>query len=39
VALVFLSAILLVFGLVPGLVLSRVDPSVVTLLDRIGMLP
>jgi NADH-quinone oxidoreductase subunit M len=39
VALVFLSAILLVFGLVPGLVLSRVDPSVVTLLDRIGVLP
>jgi hypothetical protein len=39
VSLVFLSALLILFGLVPGLALSRVDPAVVTLLDRIGVLP
>ncbi len=39
VALVFLSALLVLFGLIPWLVLSRVDPSVVALLDRIGVLP
>jgi hypothetical protein len=39
VSLVFLSAILILFGLVPGLALSRVDPAVVGLLDRIGVLP
>ena len=39
VSLVFLSAILILFGLVPGLALSRVDPAIVALLDRIGVLP
>jgi NADH-quinone oxidoreductase subunit M len=39
VSLVFLSALLIVFGLVPGLALSRVDPATVALLDRIGVLP
>jgi NADH-quinone oxidoreductase subunit M len=39
VSLVLLSALLVLFGLVPGLALSRVDPAVVALLDRIGVLP
>jgi len=39
VSLVFLSALLILFGLVPGLVLSPVDPATVALLDRIGVLP
>jgi hypothetical protein len=39
VSLVFLSAILILFGVAPGLALSRVDPAVVALLDRIGVLP
>ena len=39
VSLVFLSAIIILFGLVPKLALSRVDPAIVALLDRIGMLP
>jgi hypothetical protein len=39
VSLVFLSAILILFGLVPGLALSLVDPATVALLDRIGVLP
>jgi hypothetical protein len=39
VSLVFLSALLILFGLVPGLALSRVDPATVALLDRIGVLP
>jgi NADH-quinone oxidoreductase subunit M len=38
VSLVFLSAILILFGVIPGLAVSRVDPSVVSLLDRIGVL-
>jgi NADH-quinone oxidoreductase subunit M len=39
VSLVFLSAIIILFGLVPKLALSRVDPAIVALLDRIGVLP
>ena len=39
VSLVFLSAIIILFGLVPTLALSRVDPAIVALLDRIGVLP
>jgi NADH-quinone oxidoreductase subunit M len=39
VSLVFLTAVLILFGLVPGLALSRVDPAIVALLDRIGVLP
>jgi NADH-quinone oxidoreductase subunit M len=39
VSLVFLSVVLILFGLVPGLALSRVDPASVALLDRIGVLP
>jgi NADH-quinone oxidoreductase subunit M len=39
VSLVFLSALLILFGVVPSLGLSRVDPAVVALLDRIGVLP
>jgi NADH-quinone oxidoreductase subunit M len=39
VSLVFLAAILILFGLVPGLALSRIDPATVALLDRIGALP
>ena len=38
-SLVFLSAIIILFGLVPKLALSRVDPAIVALLDRIGVLP
>ena len=38
-SLVFLAALLILFGLVPGLVLSRIDPATVALLDRIGVLP
>ena len=38
VSLVFLSAGLVLFGLVPGLVLSRIDPATVALLDRLGVL-
>jgi NADH-quinone oxidoreductase subunit M len=38
VSLVFLSGILILFGLVPGLALSRIDLSVVGLLDRVGAL-
>ena len=37
VSLVFLSALLILFGLIPGLALSRVDGAVVALLDRIGV--
>jgi NADH-quinone oxidoreductase subunit M len=39
VSLVFLSVILVLFGVIPGLALSRVDPATVSLLDRIGVLP
>jgi NADH-quinone oxidoreductase subunit M len=39
VSLVFLSGILILFGVVPGLALSRVDPATIALLDRIGVLP
>ena len=39
VSLVFLSAIIILFGLVPKLALSRIDPAIVALLDRIGVLP
>jgi NADH-quinone oxidoreductase subunit M len=39
VSLVLLSAVLILFGLLPGLALSRVDPATVSLLDRIGVLP
>jgi NADH-quinone oxidoreductase subunit M len=39
VSLVFLAAILILFGLLPGLALSRIDPVTVALLDRIGVLP
>jgi len=38
VSLVVLSVVLVLFGLVPGLALSRVDPASVSLLDRIGVL-
>jgi NADH-quinone oxidoreductase subunit M len=38
VSLVLLSVVLVLFGLVPGLALSRVDPAIVALLDRIGVL-
>jgi NADH:ubiquinone oxidoreductase subunit 4 (subunit M) len=38
VSLVVLSACLILFGMVPALVLSRIDPAVVTLLDRLGVL-
>jgi NADH-quinone oxidoreductase subunit M len=39
VAVVFLSGLIILFGLVPSLALSRIDPSVVSLLDRLGVLP
>jgi len=39
VSLVFLSAILVLFGLVPGLALGPVDRATVALLDRLGVLP
>ena len=39
VSLVFLSAILILFGLIPALALSPVDPATVSLLDRLGVLP
>jgi NADH-quinone oxidoreductase subunit M len=39
VSLVFLSAILILFGALPGIALSRVDPATLQLLDRIGVLP
>ena len=39
VSLVCLSAILILAGLMPGLALSRLDPTIVGLLDRIGVLP
>ncbi len=39
VSLVFLSAILILFGMVPALALSRVGPATITLLDRLGALP
>ena len=39
VALVFLVAVLIAFGFVPGLALTRVDPTSVALLDRLGVLP
>ena len=39
VSLVFLSAILILFGLVPGLALVPVDRATVALLDRLGVLP
>jgi NADH:ubiquinone oxidoreductase subunit 4 (subunit M) len=38
VSLVLLSACLVLFGLVPALALSRIDPPVVALLDRLGVL-
>jgi NADH-quinone oxidoreductase subunit M len=38
VSLVVLSACLILFGMVPALVLSRIDPAVVALLDRLGVL-
>jgi NADH-quinone oxidoreductase subunit M len=37
VSLVFLSAVLLLFGVVPALALSRVGPATVALLDRLGV--
>jgi len=39
VALVLLSVLVVLFGLVPSLALSRIDSSVVALLDRLGVLP
>ncbi len=39
VGLVFLSAVLLLFGLLPALALSRIGPATVSLLDRLGVLP
>jgi NADH-quinone oxidoreductase subunit M len=39
VALVLLSGLVILFGLVPSLALSRVDPAVVALIDRLGVLP
>jgi NADH-quinone oxidoreductase subunit M len=39
VSLVLLSVVLILFGLVPGLALSRVTPASVTLLDRLGVVP
>jgi len=39
VSLVFLSALLILFGLVPALALSRVAPATVSLLDRLGVIP
>jgi NADH-quinone oxidoreductase subunit M len=39
VSLVLLSAVLVLFGLAPGLVLGPVDRATVTLLDRLGVLP
>ena len=37
VSLVLLSACLVLFGLLPALALSRIDPAVVALLDRLGV--
>jgi NADH-quinone oxidoreductase subunit M len=37
VSLVFLSAVILLFGVVPALALSRVGPATVALLDRLGV--
>src|SRR5262249_6024012 len=39
VALVLLSGLVILLGLVPSLALSRVDPAVVALIDRLGVLP
>jgi NADH-quinone oxidoreductase subunit M len=39
VAVVLLAGLIVLFGLVPSLALSRIDPSVVSLLDRLGVLP
>ena len=39
VSLVFLSAVLILFGLVPALALGPVDRATVALLDRLGVLP
>jgi NADH-quinone oxidoreductase subunit M len=39
VSLVVLSGVLVLFGLVPALALSRLDPATVTLLDRLGIVP
>jgi NADH-quinone oxidoreductase subunit M len=39
VALVFLSGVLILFGLLPALALSRIDGATVALLDRLGVLP
>ena len=39
VALVLLSALLVLFGLVPALALGPVDRATVALLDRLGVLP
>jgi NADH-quinone oxidoreductase subunit M len=39
VSLVFLSAVLILFGLIPALALLPVDRATVGLLDRLGVLP
>ena len=39
VSLVFLTAIIILVGLSPKLALARIDPAIVALLDRIGVLP
>jgi NADH-quinone oxidoreductase subunit M len=39
VSLVLLSAVIVLFGLVPGLLLGPVDRATVALLDRLGVLP
>ncbi len=39
VSLVVLSALLILFGLVPALAIAPVDPATLTLLDRLGVLP
>jgi NADH-quinone oxidoreductase subunit M len=39
VSLILLSAVIILFGLVPGLALGPVDRATVALLDRLGVLP
>jgi NADH:ubiquinone oxidoreductase subunit 4 (subunit M) len=39
VSLVFLSAVIILFGLVPSLALGPVDRATIALLDRLGVLP